>query len=365
MLLYFFINRERGDYMNKFERVIGQMTYDMGRKRQVSKNRRERSYGTPVRSATKVNRPSMMRSASKSTTNTRQSRTQFAVIEGTESLKKFIGILLIAVGILLILTKCAGSFGGGSKKAEVDSKTPATIQVTSAYTEHVQDFEIGGDTLKRLMELSIQYKKDYAHTLAVWAVESYKETPLAEIEQSIKEKDTTNFLDEFGMYDNATDVYKQFIYDIKSFPIREKNVYTYENGWKDSRTYNGNRLHYGIDIMSKANESGQIKIRSMTDGTVENIGWNQTGGYRVGIRSESGAYFYYAHLHSYAKNLKQGDRVQAGEVIGLMGDSGYGEEGTTGQFPVHLHIGIAVKTPDNVEFWINPYSILQYLEQKS
>lgn len=36
----------------------------------------------------------------------------------------------------------------------------------------------------------------------------------------------------------------------------------------------------------------------------------------------------------------EGDQVRAGDLLGYMGDSGYGPEGTTGQFPVHLHVGI-------------------------
>jgi murein DD-endopeptidase MepM/ murein hydrolase activator NlpD len=34
--------------------------------------------------------------------------------------------------------------------------------------------------------------------------------------------------------------------------------------------------------------------------------------------------------------------VQAGTLLGFMGDTGYGEEGTSGKFPVHLHVGIYV-----------------------
>ena len=59
----------------------------------------------------------------------------------------------------------------------------------------------------------------------------------------------------------------------------------------------------------------------------------------MGILAPGGAYFYYAHLDSYA-DLKEGDPVKAGDFLGYMGDSGYGEEGTTGKFPVHLHVGI-------------------------
>ena len=63
---------------------------------------------------------------------------------------------------------------------------------------------------------------------------------------------------------------------------------------------------------------------------------------RIGITAPTGAYFYYAHLDSYAE-LEKGDPVKAGDLLGYMGDSGYGEEGTTGEFPVHLHLGIYLK----------------------
>ena len=88
--------------------------------------------------------------------------------------------------------------------------------------------------------------------------------------------------------------------------------------------------------MASKNVAGIYPIVSMTDGIVRSKGWLEKGGYRIGIEAPSGAYFYYAHLHSYA-SLEIGDEVQAGELLGFMGDSGYGVEGTTGKFPVHLH----------------------------
>ena len=44
-------------------------------------------------------------------------------------------------------------------------------------------------------------------------------------------------------------------------------------------------------------------------------------------------------------------------------DSGYGEPGTTGQFPVHLHLGIYIRTEHHDELSVNPYWILRYLEK--
>ncbi len=86
----------------------------------------------------------------------------------------------------------------------------------------------------------------------------------------------------------------------------------------------------------------------MTDGIIEKIGWLEMGGWRIGVRAPGGAYLYYAHLYSYAGDFKEGDRIKAGELIGYMGDTGYGKtEGTRGNFDVHLHVGIYIKTDHN------------------
>ena len=132
--------------------------------------------------------------------------------------------------------------------------------------------------------------------------------------------------------------------------------------WMEERNYGGKRGHEGTDLMAGENVRGLYPIISITDGTVAKIGWLEKGGNRIGIWTEAGAYFYYAHLDSYA-NLKVGDQVKAGQLLGFMGDTGYGEAGTKGMFPVHLHLGIYIY-PDGTEMSINPYAILKYAEQK-
>lgn len=164
---------------------------------------------------------------------------------------------------------------------------------------------------------------------------------------------------------------KEYFYaileDIKEFPVDlnllDQNQVNYIDSWNYLRSYGGKRKHEGTDIMSSDNIPGVIKVLSMTDGTVEKMGWLEMGGYRIGIRGDKGAYFYYAHLFSYATELKIGDRVKAGDFLGLMGDSGYGKEGTTGMFPAHLHVGIYVNTSFG-ELSVNPYLILKLLEKR-
>lgn len=158
---------------------------------------------------------------------------------------------------------------------------------------------------------------------------------------------------------------KPILYDMKVFPVPSNGDFSsyveYSDSWNVERTYGGARRHEGCDIMAKINERGRYPIVSMTDGIVENIGWLELGGYRIGIRSENGGYFYYAHLYDYAPNLKEGDTIYAGQYIGTMGDSGYSKvEGTVGNFDVHLHVSIYV-THNNVEYSINPYYILKNL----
>ena len=148
--------------------------------------------------------------------------------------------------------------------------------------------------------------------------------------------------------------------DLKYFPVPlcetdDTLATSFENSWKFARNFGGERQHEGTDIMALVNERGRYPIISMTDGTVEKIGWLRLGGYRIGIRSPSGGYYYYAHLYDYAKDFQEGDEVKAGELLGFMGDSGYGEEGTIGQFAVHLHVGIYVDDENGEEMSLNPY----------
>lgn len=148
--------------------------------------------------------------------------------------------------------------------------------------------------------------------------------------------------------------------DLVCFPVAEIGM-TFENSWMFERNYGGKRGHEGTDIMPPENISGYYRVISMTDGVVEQIGWLPKGGYRIGIRSPSGGYFYYAHLESYSKTYQIGETVTAGEILGTMGDTGYGEEGTRGQFPVHLHLGIYIRTAEHEELSVNPYWILRFL----
>ncbi|MFP5297695.1 MAG: M23 family metallopeptidase [Actinomycetota bacterium] len=110
--------------------------------------------------------------------------------------------------------------------------------------------------------------------------------------------------------------------------------------------------HEGNDIFA---EPG-TPVFSMVPGTVERIGWLFYSGWRVGIRGDDGRYWFYAHLKRYAPGLAIGRRVQAGDLLGEVGNTGYGNApGHDGEFAPHLHLGI--QEPDGR--WVDPYPLLK------
>ena len=152
------------------------------------------------------------------------------------------------------------------------------------------------------------------------------------------------------------------------FPIPLSNqtkelTVSFVDTWNGARNYGGERVHEGCDIITSVDAPGVYPVVSISDGIVEKLGWLELGGYRIGIRTESGLYLYYAHLESYAPDIEVGSKVSAGECIGFVGDSGYGEEGTTGMFVTHLHMGFYVPQGEE-DVAINPYPYLVKLQDK-
>lgn len=156
--------------------------------------------------------------------------------------------------------------------------------------------------------------------------------------------------------------------DLQLFPIPQSTLHpqyvvSYEDSWMSARSFGGERGHEGTDLMLSPDRRGIFPVLSMTDGVVEKKGWLPKGGYRLGIRSDRGIYYYYAHLYDYADGIEEGTPVVGGQLLGFAGDTGYSNiEGTTGNFPVHLHVGIYYDDENGQETAVNPYPFLQGLE---
>jgi murein DD-endopeptidase MepM/ murein hydrolase activator NlpD len=87
------------------------------------------------------------------------------------------------------------------------------------------------------------------------------------------------------------------------------------------------RFHAGIDLSAGVNEP----VMAASAGKVIQAGWNGSAGRTVRLRHPNGIETLYAHLAMVM--VQQGQRVGAGDVIGLLGNSGR----TTGP---HLHFAV-------------------------
>jgi peptidoglycan LD-endopeptidase LytH len=148
--------------------------------------------------------------------------------------------------------------------------------------------------------------------------------------------------------------------DTHVFPLPVQYNYSYRGTWGANRGWGGRRSHEGTDLFAGYG----TPIVSTSYGIVEIMGWNNFGGWRIGIRDNHNSYHYYAHLGSYNKELKVGDVVEPGMTIGVVGSSGYGKEGTSGKFPPHLHYGI-YKFDGRTEWAFDPYPSLQQWERQT
>lgn len=157
-------------------------------------------------------------------------------------------------------------------------------------------------------------------------------------------------------------------YGLKAFlPIAKNFPYSDYDDFGVSRSYGYRRKHLGHDMM------GQVgtPIIAVESGYVEALGWNQYGGWRIGIRSfDRKRYYYYAHLRQgfpYALNLEEGSEVRAGDVIGYMGHTGYStKEDVNNIDQTHLHFGIQLifdesQKEGDSEIWIDCYQIVRFL----
>lgn len=157
-------------------------------------------------------------------------------------------------------------------------------------------------------------------------------------------------------------------YGLKAFhPLAKNFPYSHYDDFGVSRSYGFRRQHLGHDMMGQTG----TPVVAVESGVVEAMGWNQYGGWRLGIRSfDKKRYYYYAHLrkdYPYQSNLKEGSVVTAGDVIGYMGRTGYSAtENTNNIDEPHLHFGIQLifdesQKEGNHEIWINCYEIVKFL----
>ncbi len=159
-------------------------------------------------------------------------------------------------------------------------------------------------------------------------------------------------------------------YGLKAFsPVAAGYSYSHCDDFGVARSFGFKRKHLGHDLMGSLG----TPLVAVEGGVVEALGWNRYGGWRIGIRSfDSRRYYYYAHLKKdapFAPGLEEGDIVQAGDLIGFMGRTGYCDrENVNNIETVHLHFGMQLIFDEsqkecNSEIWIDVYDIVRLIHR--
>jgi len=231
-----------------------------------------------------------------------------------------------------VIAYAACKNGNNFKKDKLNSMTEFAEKIKSGYT--VED-------ITRDMKYFSYYKEIYTAVLSEFVGEYQLTLP----DGTVKQK-----------------------YGVKVFsPIADGYSYSHYDDFGAGRSYGFKRKHLGNDLLGSIG----TPIVAIESGTVEAIGWNKYGGWRIGIRSfDKKRYYYYAHLrkdHPYAKNLKEGDTVKGGDHIGYLGMTGYSTKENVNNINIpHLHFGMQIifdesQKDGNNEIWIDVYSIINFL----
>ena len=102
-----------------------------------------------------------------------------------------------------------------------------------------------------------------------------------------------------------------------------------------------NKMHRGVDFSAPVG----TPIFASGDGIIEKAGWNGSYGRYIRIRHNGAYKTAYAHLSGFNKNIKIGQRISQGKVIGYVGSSGR----STGP---HLHYEVMLNNRQ-----INPMKV--------
>ncbi|MEL7207691.1 MAG: M23 family metallopeptidase [Actinomycetota bacterium] len=130
------------------------------------------------------------------------------------------------------------------------------------------------------------------------------------------------------------------------FPVGDPHDFI--DSWGFPRA--GGRSHEGADIFAPRG----TPLFAVEDGVLVRVGNDRLGGTKLWLVGESGTHYYYAHLERYAVGVRDGARVEAGNVIGFVGDTG-DAKGT----PPHLHFQLHPGGGDPV----NPFPLLSVVDE--
>nr|WP_319488508.1 M23 family metallopeptidase [uncultured Caproiciproducens sp.] len=299
------------------------------------------------------------------------------------------------IAFFLVLLAAAGIAAASGRYGESVPTSAKTESSSSDYIKYVE-FNVPYLALKKAMNLDISSQKEkkklnWIELLAYLAAKyggnfsRYKSNDMDVLISKLKTQsmaDLTKDMKYYTYYNKAyaavlsgllgtyTDSSGAEKYGLIGFsPIAKTFPYEGYDDFGAARTYGYKRQHLGHDMMA-ATGTPVIAVES---GIVEALGWNQYGGWRIGIRSfDKQRYYYYAHLRQnrpYAANLAVGQTVTAGDVIGYVGHTGYSTKENVNNIKVsHLHFGLQLIFDESQkesvnEIWIDIYPLTMLLRQ--
>ncbi len=142
-------------------------------------------------------------------------------------------------------------------------------------------------------------------------------------------------------YQNGAQVYvKGFV-----FPVRGEVEFIDSWGYPRMTGTASAHWHQGTDIFARM---GTALVASES-GVLDRVGTAGLGGLRLWVKGDSGNDYYYAHLSGFAPGMVDGLRVNAGDVVGFVGDTG-NAKGTSPHLHFEIHPGGGGA--------VNPYPLL-------
>jgi len=302
-------------------------------------------------------------------------------------MKKLLAWLIIAAASVAAIAICVN----------LNINAPLAVQTEKTSGDFIKyvEFNVPYIALKKALNLDIASQKeekklDWIEILSYLAAKyggdfkRYKSNDMDVLVSKLKTQDIEELTKDMKYYNYFHEAYTAVLgglvgtykvngeekYGLMGFsPIAKTFPYQHYDDFGASRSYGYKRLHLGHDMMA-ATGTPVIAVES---GVVEALGWNQYGGWRIGIRSlDKKRYYYYAHLRQnrpYAANLAVGQTVTAGDVIGYVGHTGYSAKENVNNIRVsHLHFGLQLIFDESQkecvnEIWVDVYPLTMLLSQ--
>ncbi len=276
---------------------------------------------------------------------------------------------------------------------------PSSVSVSSDHIKWVE-FSVPKSALDDALALDIEsYGSEHhikmSHSLAYFAAKNYgnfdgyKKGSIKKLSEEMNEPEKhlknlklyNYYLESFnasvggltGSYRKLTvsadgSISESSEYGLRAFsPIASGYYYNDYDDFGASRSYGYKRSHLGHDMLGSVG----TPIVAVESGRVEACGWNRYGGWRIGIRSFDGLrYYYYAHLrkdHPFTEDMYEGKIVNAGEVIGYLGMTGYSAKENVNNINIpHLHFGLELifdkEQKDGYnQIWIDVFALTKFL----